>query len=137
MTFCLFSTNWAVVYHSYKKVLTTKRSMMTSKLFALLKCLIFATSLIWEMARVDCQILDTETVTIQQGVLRGGSKLLNGQRIFNFLGVPYAEPPVGNRRLRPTSPHPGWTVCCHFSVTILIPTSKELRTVLSIFFIAN
>ncbi len=80
------------------------------RLFRIVKYLIFAMSFIWEMAEVRTQIIDTELVTIKQGVLRGGSKLLNGHRIFTFLGVPYAEPPVGSRRLRPTAPHPGWTV---------------------------
>jgi len=85
-----------------------------SRLFSVMKFLIFATSLIWEMAVVCSQVLDTETVTIKQGTLRGNSKVLNGQRIFSFLGIPYAEPPVGNRGLRPTSPHSGWKVKDHF-----------------------
>ena len=89
-----------------------RRSCRTmSRLIRVVKYFIFATSFfIWEMTEVRSQIIDTETVTIKQGVLRGGSKLLNGHRIFTFLGVPYAEPPIGSRRLRPTSPHPGWTV---------------------------
>ncbi len=67
------------------------------RLIRIVKYFIFATSFfIWEMDEVRSQILDTETVTIKQGVLRGGSKLLNGHRIFTFLGVPYAEAPGVN-----------------------------------------
>ena len=83
---------------------------MMTRPFSVMKFLIFWTSLTWEMAAVCSQVLDTETVTIKQGTLRGNSRVLNGQRIFSFLGIPYAEPPVGTRRLRPTSPHPGWKV---------------------------
>jgi len=83
-------------------------STFPKRLFWSIKILIFCTSLIWEMAVVESQILDAETVTIKQGVVKGSTKVLNGQRLSTFLGIPYAEPPVGNRRLRPTSPHPGW-----------------------------
>jgi Carboxylesterase family len=83
-------------------------STFPNRLFWSIKILIFCTSLIWEMAVVESQILDAETVTIKQGVVKGSTKVLNGQRLSTFLGIPYAEPPVGNRRLRPTSPHPGW-----------------------------
>ena len=73
-----------------------------------MKTLIFFVSLIWEMAAVRSQVLDTEIVTIKQGAVQGSARLLNGHRLYTFLGIPYAEPPMGNRRLRPTSPHPGW-----------------------------
>ena len=53
---------------------------------------------------------DDDTVDLVQGTLRGSSRILDGRRVYNFLGVPYAEPPLSNRRFRPSSPHNGWTV---------------------------
>lgn len=45
------------------------------------------------------------TVRTNQGLIEGFSE--NG--IFKFLGVPYAEPPVGERRWQPPAPPVGWT----------------------------
>ena len=53
---------------------------------------------------------DDDTVDLVQGTLRGSSRILDGRRVYYFLGVPYAEPPLSNRRFRPSSPHNGWTV---------------------------
>lgn len=37
----------------------------------------------------------------QNGVLQGRLKILeNGQSYYSFLGIPYAQPPVGNLRFR-------------------------------------
>ena len=60
------------------------------------------------------QNIDDDTVDLVQGTLRGSSTFLDGRRVYYFLGVPYAEPPLNNRRFRPSSPHNGWQV-------ILIP----------------
>ena len=60
------------------------------------------------------QILDDDTVDLVQGTLRGSSRILDGRRVYYFLGVPYAEPPLNNRRFRPSSPHNGWTVILNF-----------------------
>ena len=57
---------------------------------------------------VWCQ--DDDTVDLVQGTLRGSSRFIDNRRIHYFLGVPYAEPPLNNRRFRPSSPHNGWTV---------------------------
>ena len=57
---------------------------------------------------------DDDTVDLVQGTLRGSSRILDGRRVYYFLGVPYAEPPLSNRRFRPSSPHNGWTVNYHF-----------------------
>ena len=56
------------------------------------------------------QTLDDDTVDLVQGTLRGSSRILDGRRVYYFLGVPYAEPPLNNRRFRPSSPHNGWQV---------------------------
>ena len=56
------------------------------------------------------QNIDDDTVDLVQGTLRGSSRILDGRRVYYFLGVPYAEPPLNNRRFRPSSPHNGWQV---------------------------
>ena len=59
---------------------------------------------------VTGQNIDDDTVDLVQGTLRGSSRILDGRRVYYFLGVPYAEPPLNNRRFRPSSPHNGWQV---------------------------
>jgi para-nitrobenzyl esterase len=44
------------------------------------------------------------TIRTQQGLVEGFSE----EGIFKFLGVPYAEPPLGNRRWRPPVPVAEW-----------------------------
>jgi para-nitrobenzyl esterase len=46
----------------------------------------------------------TSVVEAPCGSLRG--EIVDDLRVFR--GVPYAEPPVGDLRWRPTRPHPGW-----------------------------
>ena len=50
-------------------------------------------------------------VNLNQGTLRGEFKYVAGKAINYFLGVPYAQAPVGNLRFRPPQIHPGWQVC--------------------------
>ncbi|CAG5129356.1 unnamed protein product [Candidula unifasciata] len=33
----------------------------------------------------------------------------SGHRVYKFLGIPYARPPLGDRRFRPPEPEPDWT----------------------------
>ena len=33
-----------------------------------------------------------------------------GRPLFSFLGIPYAEAPVGDLRFQPPKKHPGWQV---------------------------
>nr|MBW4053229.1 carboxylesterase family protein [Pseudomonadota bacterium] len=44
-------------------------------------------------------------ITIAQGVLAGR---VDAQGMRSFKGIPYAEPPVGDRRWRPPVPADGW-----------------------------
>ena len=48
-------------------------------------------------------------VNTRSGKLRGFQHVLNGKSVFQFLGVPYAEPPVGSLRFKPPLPISGWT----------------------------
>lgn len=44
------------------------------------------------------------------GVVRGAASTREGcERVIRFLGIPYAEPPVGPRRFLPPAPRAGWT----------------------------
>jgi carboxylesterase type B len=58
---------------------------------------------------VKSQILTgPEDVQLSQGVARGGLKYVAGRAIYYFLGIPYAQAPIGSMRFRPSSPHEGW-----------------------------
>ena len=54
--------------------------------------------------------LGQEEVKLNQGTLRGEFKYVAGKAIQYFLGIPYAQAPVGKLRLRPPQIHPGWQV---------------------------
>ena len=54
--------------------------------------------------------LGQEEVVLNQGTLRGEFKYVAGKAIKYFLGVPYAQAPVGKLRFRPPQIHPGWQV---------------------------
>ncbi len=47
-------------------------------------------------------------VTLRQGRLRGVEQRTDNGDISNFLGIPYAEPPIGQRRFRSPQRHGGW-----------------------------
>ncbi|KAK4880603.1 hypothetical protein RN001_008749 [Aquatica leii] len=48
-------------------------------------------------------------VTISQGTLRGGiRKTIQGRSIFEFRGIPYAEPPIGEKRFKASVPLKSW-----------------------------
>ncbi|XP_059097691.1 cholinesterase-like [Tigriopus californicus] len=49
-----------------------------------------------------------QSVQLKQGSLRGSARVIDGQTVFTFRGVPYAEPPTGIRRFRPAAPHSRW-----------------------------
>ncbi|XP_031345675.1 venom carboxylesterase-6-like isoform X2 [Photinus pyralis] len=49
------------------------------------------------------------SVSIKQGTLEGSvRKTWGGRTIFAFQGIPYAEPPIGNRRFQPPLPAQPW-----------------------------
>lgn len=48
--------------------------------------------------------MNPPVVEIAQGTLAG----LEKEGILQFRGIPYAAPPVGDRRFRAPEPHPGW-----------------------------
>jgi para-nitrobenzyl esterase len=75
------------------------RAALNSRLLALLALL--CTSL----APAHSAPADTVTVKTPSGVLRGAQR--DGMR--SFLGVPYAQPPVGELRWRPPQPLSAWS----------------------------
>jgi Carboxylesterase family len=63
------------------------------------------------------------TVRTKQGLTEGFSE----GAIFKFLGVPYAEPPIGERRWRPPVPVAEWfRTLAQYDVQMLIVFSSPL-----------
>ncbi|XP_021915695.1 venom carboxylesterase-6-like isoform X2 [Zootermopsis nevadensis] len=61
------------------------------------------------MAEGECDHLKTIEVTVKDGTLRGTSLTSEKGRPFCvFLGIPYAQPPVGNLRFKPPQPVIPW-----------------------------
>uniref|UniRef100_A0A336MI63 Carboxylic ester hydrolase n=1 Tax=Culicoides sonorensis TaxID=179676 RepID=A0A336MI63_CULSO len=58
------------------------------------------------------KVLDNDELIVtlsHGGKVEGSQKIINlRERYFSFKGIPYAEPPIGNLRLRNPRPHPGW-----------------------------
>ena len=98
----------------YMKIVWCQMNLNTiteSNLYKMLRVTICVFILCNLRSSVFGQLLpDDDTVDLVQGTLRGSSRILDGRRVYYFLGVPYAEPPLSNRRFRPSSPHNGWTV---------------------------
>ncbi|RWR99686.1 acetylcholinesterase-2-like protein, partial [Dinothrombium tinctorium] len=50
-----------------------------------------------------CSSISSE-VTIKLGTIRGALKTYNGKKVNEFLGIPYAKPPVGELRFKKPQP---------------------------------
>ena len=89
--------------HDSNKCRLSLRNMLNG-LIAILVCKLLT------IGSVDSQNVQDDTVDLPQGTLRGSSRFIDNRTIYYFLGVPYAEPPLNDRRFRPSSTHTGWTV---------------------------
>ncbi|CAG2109778.1 unnamed protein product [Medioppia subpectinata] len=49
------------------------------------------------------------SVSIENGVINGFTQVFNGTEVESYLGIPYAEPPVGDLRFRRPVPAKKWT----------------------------
>ncbi|XP_064111644.1 cholinesterase-like isoform X2 [Macrobrachium nipponense] len=49
------------------------------------------------------------TIKLRQGTIQGVKQESNNRNIYAYLGIPYAKPPVGDRRFKPPQRHDGWT----------------------------
>ena len=63
-------------------------------------CLLFG--LVWSQE-------DTRVVNTHSGPVRGKKVTTGDHHHFEFLGIPYAEPPLGKLRFKPPEPVKPWT----------------------------
>jgi cholinesterase len=49
------------------------------------------------------------SVTVKNGRINGRQQVVDGKRVNVFLGIPYAEPPIGNLRFRKALPVKQWS----------------------------
>ena len=52
---------------------------------------------------------DTKVVNTLSGPVRGRKVTKNDRHQYEFLGIPYAEPPLGKLRFKPPEPVKPWT----------------------------
>uniref|UniRef100_A0A1I7TJ83 G_PROTEIN_RECEP_F1_2 domain-containing protein n=1 Tax=Caenorhabditis tropicalis TaxID=1561998 RepID=A0A1I7TJ83_9PELO len=58
---------------------------------------------------VNCQLLEkSRSVWVEQGLVRGNIYNIDGKHIQIFRGIPYAEPPIGENRLKPPVKKTRW-----------------------------
>ena len=60
--------------------------------------------------KLVCQTCEAQSVQLEQGTLRGVSRTVRGRTVFSFLGIPYGEAPIGERRFKTAQSHKGWSV---------------------------
>ncbi|CAP25619.1 Protein CBG05033 [Caenorhabditis briggsae] len=58
---------------------------------------------------VNCQLLEkSRSVWVEQGLVRGNIYNIDGKHIQIFRGIPYAEPPIGELRMKPPVKKTRW-----------------------------
>ncbi|CAH1394484.1 unnamed protein product [Nezara viridula] len=68
---------------------------------------IFCTAILCHFAVLE--VFAQPEVILEQGILKGfWATSVGGRTYSTFLGVPYAEPPIGDRRFKEPSPASGW-----------------------------
>ena len=63
------------------------------------------------MSKIQCHdmVKDTEIVNTGSGPIRGKEVDIHGKIHYEFLGIPYAQPPLGELRFKPPVPVSPWT----------------------------
>ncbi len=71
---------------------------------------------------------DLEQVRLQSGPVTGAREDVQGRQIWSFKGIPYAAPPIGERRWKPPQPVASWTeprACTSFGPSCPQPSQME------------
>lgn len=81
----------------------------------------------------ECSLLQSKycepspVVTTDNGLVQGFTKLTEGQNVSVFLGIPFAEPPIGSRRFwlpRGLREEVVWSSPCNVVVKYVSPTQQ-------------
>ncbi|CAH4030313.1 unnamed protein product [Pieris brassicae] len=67
-----------------------------------MKALIFLCLINWIKGNV---VVETESGKVAGKIVKS---IIPGERYFSFLGIPFAQPPIGQLRFKPPVPHEGW-----------------------------
>ena len=72
---------------------------------------------------------DLEQVRLQSGPVTGVREDVQERQIWSFKGIPYAAPPIGERRWKPPQPVASWTeprACTSFGPSCPQPSQMEM-----------